>query len=349
MKDQPTGNYGVALYYPHIHIGSDAWLKNTLLLWDCVRRIVPLGMRPGEDAGDTWKLAQAGLLLDTSPFDYTADAERIFFEKLEMRDVRGGSIRDALRRGSQHGPDDGFTSAEEIHVEKVSHHVISRMQKCGLADAPEGEWVRFDLAAGSLYMCCLATAMASSMAAPLITEHSPYLGWSHLFSKSRPLARDTVATALAELQIDWPFPSEIAEVPTEKFLKFHSQRAPERRAFREALQGIIADLDKITDGNQFADALAKHRRDIEARMKDLRQSQSEIGITRFVSALKISSPTMIAGLAAAPFVGHVAASVITGVGAALGCASWVAEVRGARRSFRERDPLYYALAVQSKF
>lgn len=346
MVEDELGKQGVALYYPHISIGSAAWLKSTLLLWDSVRRIVPAGART-EDDTDVSRLAGAGLLQNTSPFEYRERAESLFFEKLDLPDGNGLALTDALK-GQLLESTHPFTDAEYIHVGKVSDSVLCRMRAQGWAKPVHGGWLHFDHGIGRLYMCSLATAMAAELSAPLVTDESPYLGWAHLFADGDGAGRRTTSSCLAALNIDWPGPTDLVGISTDQFLAFHDRRAPERRAFREALQSIAADLARIEDRNQLGDAIARHRRDVEQRLRDLREAQQELGLKTLVGALNMNCPTLIAAAAATPFVGPVAGAMIAGGGIALSVASWAADLRGERRSLRRSESLYYALAVRSE-
>lgn len=347
MGDQELGEQGVALYYPHISIASEAWLKSTLLLWDSVRRIVP-GGTVTEDAPGVAQLARSDLLVNTAPFDYTEHAERLFFGKLQQRDSDGVSLEDLLREDSSLPDPHIFTSAETIHVEKVSHGVLQHLEQLGLVTRTGGDWLQFDSRVGSLYMCCLATVMAGSLCAPLVTDHAPFLGWAHLFAATHDNAADPLAAGLAELSVEWPSVTDLAAVPTEKFLDFHHRRASERHAFRDVVRAVVSELRQIDDRNQLADAMAKHRRSFAQRLQDLRDAQQELGIKAVMGAMKFNCPTLIVAGAAAPCVGPVAGAFLIGGGLALSVASWAADLRSARRSLRRSDRMYYVLAVSGE-
>jgi len=347
------------LYYPRIAIPGDAWLKSTLLLWDSVRRIMPehAGVR---DEPEIDRYVGANLVQATSPFDYTDRAEQIFLDKLSTRDESGRTLEDSLRRGMHNLDPEFFGSSERIHVEKVSASLVHRLMDLGFVDSVEGcccrscesnrrRWLQVDSRVGALYMTCLATAMADAIRAPLVTDESPCLDWAHLFAATPDGATaDRLVPCLAALNIEWPDTDALAAIPTDRFLAFHERRSPERKAFREALQSILADLARIEDQNQLADAIATHRRDVEQRLRDLRDAQQELGIKTLVGALSINCPTLIAAAAATPFVGPGAGALIAGSGLALSAASWAADLRGAHRGLRRSDPLYYALAVRSE-
>lgn len=337
---------GACLYYPRIAIPGDAWLKSTLLLWDSVRRIMPQydGVH---DEPEIDCYIRANLVQATSPSDYTDRAEEIFLDKLRTRDESGVTLEDSLRRGTHTLDPELFRPSEGIHVKKVSRRLVLRLTDLGLVRRAEDGWLQFDSRVGALYMTCLATAMADAIRAPLVTDESPYLGWAHLFAANGRGRGASLDSGLAALSIDWPDISELAAIPTNRFLEFHRRRAPERQAFREALQIIVADLASIEDRNQLADAISMHRRDVEQRLRDLRDAQQELGLRTLVGALSINCPTLIAAAAAAPFVGPVAGALIAGGGLALCVASWAAGLRGEHRGLRRSDPLYYALAVRS--
>jgi hypothetical protein len=341
------GMHGACLYYPRIAIPGDAWLKSTLLLLDSVRRIMPeyAGVH---DEPEVDRFIRADLVQATSPFDYRERAEKIFMEKLSVRDGEDRTLEDALRLGVRHPDPEVLDSSERIHIEKVSDSLVHRLGELGLVRRADGGWLQFDSRVGALYMTCLATAMSDAINAPLVTDESPYLGWAHLFAATpRAIAADPLIPCLAALNIEWPDMGALAAIPTDRFLAFHELRSTERKAFREALLTIVAELASIEDRNQLGDAIAKHRREFEQRLRDLREAQQELGLNTLVGALSINCPTLIAAAAATPFVGPGAGALIAGSGLALSAASWAADLRGAHRGLRRSDPLYYALAVRS--
>lgn len=337
---------GVCLYYPRIAIPSDAWLKSTLLLWDSVRRIMPQYAGVQDDA-EIERFVGADLVQATSPFDYTHRAEEIFFEKLRMPDEAGRTLEDSLLRGVGSPDPEVLDQSERIHVEKVSGPLVHRLGDMGLVRRADGGWLQFDSRVGALYMTCLATAMASAMGAPLVTDESPYLGWAHLFAvPPRGSNSDTLVACLAALNIEWPDSAALASVTTDCFIRFHEERSSERRAFRDELLRLVGDLSHVQDPHQLADALAARRREVQARLDDLKKAQQELGVQSFVGALSLGCPTLITAGLAAGMVGPSAAAVGGAIGVGLSLASWAADTRGRMRDFRRSDPLYYVHALQ---
>lgn len=83
MSSQEQENYGISLYYPHIHIRNIDWLKCTLLYWDGIRRIVPDNFPSDEEdetRQDILSAIKAGVLRRTDTSRYVERARDVFFE-----------------------------------------------------------------------------------------------------------------------------------------------------------------------------------------------------------------------------------------------------------------------------
>jgi hypothetical protein len=80
--------YGKALYYPHIQIQDENWLKLALLYWDGLRRIVPDSVVPN-DSNAVRALVDEGILENTSPERYLEEAEKQFLKSEVFERVLG--------------------------------------------------------------------------------------------------------------------------------------------------------------------------------------------------------------------------------------------------------------------
>jgi len=102
----------IALYYPHIHVRDDAWLKAAALYWPRIARLTPSGY-PRHDSETARKLSgELGFILNISPNRYAVGISREFadfiynnYQALQERysiqgiiDGYGTSIREQVAR-----------------------------------------------------------------------------------------------------------------------------------------------------------------------------------------------------------------------------------------------------------
>ena len=131
-------NTGVALYYPYIHILNRGWLKQALLYWDYVRRIVPDGF-PTHDDSEIQHATEAELLRATSPKPYLKQTAKRIKEKIP-------ALVEQLRyRGESLAVEDTETSEDlnrHIHLKKLEDGLSGWFASKASVKSRENGWSR---------------------------------------------------------------------------------------------------------------------------------------------------------------------------------------------------------------
>jgi hypothetical protein len=334
---------GTALSYPYIHPRNIDHLKAALFYWDRVRRIVPWEVLAQDghadgDSGDARELTDRGLLVATEPALYAAGAAQKFFDHIEPQSSRFhidlNEAHDLARRNPG------------IHIEKLGYGVFERLRELGLA-RQIGSWVSMRDEVSAFYMFCLASEMGTKMSAPLLSD-SPddaALGQSLFFEPDSPADTSDV---LLRIGIKLPSPEALRNIPTRIIADFAINRAAERQAFRETVQGIVDTARAARDPNSLEDYLRSQRTIMTRAISDYRKTIDELHVGGVASFAKLTVPTGLAIVLGTLFA-PVPAAILGATGLAILGVSVFAETRGKLREAKLSQPLHFMTSVEKKF
>lgn len=198
-----------ALYYPHIHVRDDDWLKYAALYWPKMARIRPPGY-PLQDSPAARELHAAHWLFDLEPPVWAAaDVAEPF---LELLDEHGTTLRERFgldrietwglpvadagfgnagvySAGGEEPDEDGPTWLNPrfgyVHTSRVSPHLLESAVDQGLALVRPGRggiWAAMHPQLATVYMLALAEQIAAENCLHPITDqalpHTAMSGWS---------------------------------------------------------------------------------------------------------------------------------------------------------------------------
>ena len=379
-------SYGQALYHPHIHIRNVDWLKSALLYWDDIRRIVPDKfpadkVDPDLDAEVRELLIERPKLLPrTSPTKYVDRAFEKFLDCAHSfespstlnpkkapanplfamvaqahqrltgkKEINQGGLKKLL--GDLLSDSKGVPEVD-MWDSKMRTELSALLKAAGLLREDPKGYVLVQKAAADLYMICLATVMSESIWAPPITYRPDYadVGKYLEFGSLQP-EKDHVGMLL-ELELPFPSPEELHQIPLMKVLDIHDRTENERRKLREAVDELMREGSKAReDEYRYEGFLSDKKKQLTEEFSKHRAKMESLTVKSVGSFLKISAPTAIIAAATSVAkslgfeVDSFLLSSLAGTGMTLSGLAWWGEVKQQRSEAVQDFPYHYLLTL----
>jgi hypothetical protein len=359
----------VALYYPHVHPRDDAWLKNVVLFWPMIERIVP----PEYEVMDTETgrlLKEERILAEREPglaADVIGQPFAAFVEKHAKELRERYSLRAAEALEPQPGWNDAYLDLRFgwVHAGKIDEGLVDALRAENLAMRGAGSWIGMHPALSDVYMCALAAEMAVEGKNTPITDralhHVAAEGWSfddlaHALlpddglpppqaGSDRP---DDVVVALAVQSVAV---RDMHNVPVERVVELREKHGADFHRFRQRVDELAAGVSDLADISD-AQALAHH---VEVRYQetvadDLQALREALRQQRFdyvdaAASLSVVPPTTLLATALADIT---TAGIATGAMTAL--AAWKTRrmMRARRAAAMAGSPATWLLRIEQE-
>lgn len=315
----------IALYYPYVHPRDESWVKQALLYWPKIQRIVPDNY-PVTDSPMLRLLVEREILVKRKPDTGAADIAGAFVKYI-MR--RRDSLRESygLQRAYALPPQEGWNDGQLdprlgwIHQDKLDPEVSEALFGSELATRhSDSEWLGVHPALFNVYMCSLAGGLVRrtpDLTFPVTDGPLHYVGafgWSvdsigdalltdiprptedrRQFNEESP-ASTLIAVALRSLA-----PAGLGNIPVERILELREKHASEFSRYRSSLGDLaskVADLEGVRD----ADTMAQHiqvlyDQSIGSDLDDLRKVLQASRIKTMFTALsfQVAAPSTVVG------------------------------------------------------
>jgi len=341
----------IALYYPYVHPRDESWVKQALLFWPKIQRIVPENY-PITDSPLLERLVKAEILVERRPDPAASELSGAFVDYIARH---GTSLRASYRvqRALSLPPQPGWNDSQLdprlgwIHRGKVDPAAARALIGSRLATLHLGDptWLGVHPALFQVYMCSLAGRLSqrtSAMTEPVTDaplHHVGAFGWSieaiaralltelsgPSVGKSKKKEEPDAQALLVAVAMRALVPRGLERVPVERILEMRHDHSAEFARYRQSMRDLSAEVAKIDDAGDAA-TLAQHievryGQTVEPELKALRDALQSSRVKTAFTALsfQIAAPSTLVGGAlaavASPVVGAGAATAIA-VGAA---------------------------------
>lgn len=350
--------YGQAIYYPHVHFRSRAWLRTAALYYDSITRIVPNGLIPYdrlkkpdrwytgelEALDDVRALQDAGFVRDEDPHPVVEKVGNEFreFALTVLRDEgRRKKLLPELYKGEP---------IYTIHPAKIDPGLLTTLKELRLArlgvGGVDGDW-ELDSVTGAFYMLLLAERMANNR--PLVSDNAVYQSLTQAPLPNRSEANNKSALdsgfVTASAVMDSVIPTNIASIPIKTLIKFRQEHEEERRSFYDAMAKLTKDMENIHTLTELREVVDAHEKTVSTNVNNLKRKLRNININCAIGAFAVSPPSVVTaswGLSSTnPY-------VLAGTGALVLCGALVKSTLD-RKAARAESPWAYLLSVRRNF
>jgi hypothetical protein len=299
------------LYFPQIEIPDTAWLRNALLLWDNVYRIVPPSYTP-QDSDDVKRAVDAGMLrpvrLEAADTGTVTAQFTSFLRALEF--YPAGLVHDEMAR---------------LHTEKIDATLYPILERYSKAE--KDGWLELPIEIVRGYMFFLANQVAKRRNLARCTENKEAYAISAFFAEEGNF-NDYVHNEEADgfysaLIFNDVLPLNVLAIPMEDVLRVAQKTKDERAEFREQLSRFTAQLHACESKEHGQTILADFKHNVLAAKERLKAAQGFMNKNDTGCLFSIGVPTALSvytgflGAGRDPFDGYaLAASVAIGAIAA---------------------------------
>ncbi len=377
MNATQATKVGKAFYYPYIEIQDINWLKQALLYWDGLRRIVPPDYSPN-DSFDVCQVIDTGFLENTSPENYRQAASERFLQQFKPLGSKSilSQVEQLLSYDSvsqknfllsetdffSHDAEEflgidfwdinnlrNLIPVENLYEGQATDEVFKILESFRLANKSDDD-TSYEVHAllGGFYRMCLATEMSEKIGISLVTDSYHYKKCVEYLSFGEPLINnpsDAQFGVLVELGIEFPTSQFLEQIPLSEIIKFHNRRKDERKRFREAIESTISGVKSISDPYALQDYFKTRKDEVQSAFQEHRRALTDLNIDSFNSLLKVNVPTTITATVAAGLVAAPIAPVIAGVGITVGLVTWWTEVSRKTKD-ANKSPWHYLLSIK---
>ncbi len=278
------------LYYPSIEFQSEEWVKNALLYWDRIRRIVPENYNP-QDSDFIRELQEAGLIKNITPTQRSAEDASAKFRKLADK---VGLLRNIqLAQGDPH----------LLHTTKIQSLLAVFFQAIGIAEKIDDEWLRMNRCLAGYYMIFLADCIAKSRNLVTGTDNeecwaiNPYfLEQGNFPTEETDINGDGV---YAQLVINDILPANVQNLSAKDIIDLSTQRKDVKAQLRSKISEFVSLIPKITCIDELQDQYGQFLNEIKEAKEEYKKS------TRFLNSDLAYKTIMVGVPAMAKFYLHV--------------------------------------------
>ncbi len=281
-------SFGHALYYPHIYLKDEEWLKHAFLFWDKISRIVPNEFML-QDSENVLQIQQETNFLenyypnDEVKFITSHDFINFLEEYLQ---IKSNLDKFQLVKSKKYNDSSNYTF---IHMDKMNMELFEFLEEKGLALRGRHIWdlsIKMDNEIGFLYMSFLAQSISNEKSIPIVTDNTNVYIPPNIYNDNSFI--DSFEEKLGYLLIDTIIPKNINSVSISELINIRSKYNDERMVFFDEINKLSSTLPSLDNQSSLSDALHYHKTLLNRQTKELEKVFNLNGIETIKNPLIIS-------------------------------------------------------------
>lgn len=203
----------------------------------------------------------------------------------------------------------------------------------------------------AMYMTMLADVMSKHIGEPVVTDRPEYQGYGRwaAYAECAVAGPRTELEALLQLDIEFPSPEQLADVPISRIIAFCRKYKDEAMAFRQSIETKLQDLAQTHDPNALDRKMKETHDGVDKQLNDYRRVMRLAGFSLSPKVLTLTVPSL--ATAAITAVGHVTtaplvAPLIGTAGIGITLFTIIVNALGDRKKTRDTYPYHYLLELK---
>jgi hypothetical protein len=283
MTDGPSS----VLLYPNIELKDPILVKEALLLYDNLYRIVPSDYKPKDYPEIQQCNVDSEIVASIYPEDYV---ERTY-QKFQTKVKKWAPIAAGFSPAK-------IAKSDRLHEGKVYDELREYFVNEGLL-IKDGRWLRGNNALISNYMIFLSSEIAAQNRLGLLTNLSPawttqeFINYDGNYNQTLhgdEYHQESSNRSLVGVYLTDFIPNNLDTIPFSEIIAFRDEYQQERFNFLGAQSRFIEELQKIKDPLVFKDRVLSLQAQMKNSLEDYRDSCKKMGPKHFFGAKVVTVP-----------------------------------------------------------
>lgn len=328
-----------ALLYPNIHLKNAGTVKESLLFYEKLYRIVPEGITPEDNKEIENFNDEYDLIKEISPKEYIENTYKEFTEHLKNWS--------ATASGISFNTDD--LSYSRLHKDKVYDKLRKKIIQEGILDF-DGTWFEGDASFIGNYMMYLAIEISNRNDLCLVTDDASawvsqeFMNYDGNYSDS---CIDNGTHKLLGLYVMDYIPSNINEITFDRIVEFRDQYKYERKNFFNKYLELQNELSSIASKTVLSDKIEDQLESLRDGKDEYKKSCSYFKTDGFLGSKVVTFPALIDAVASfGPYMEQGLKSSLMAAGLFIGCLWDLILARQRISEIKKSNPYSYLVFLE---
>lgn len=275
------------LLYPNIELKNPTFVKEALLLYDNLYRIVPSDYEPKDHPEVQECNTDFEIVASIHPEEYTEGTYQKFQTKVKKWSPIAAGFSPAK-----------IARSDKLHEGKVDFELRKYFLDEGLL-IKDGRWLRGNNALIANYMIFLSNEIATENHLGLLTNYSPawttqeFVNYDGNYNRTMhgdDSPHNSSTRSLVGVYLTDFIPENLDKIPFSEIMAFRDEFQQERINFQKEQSHFIEELRTIKDPLVFKDRIMSLQTRMQISLNDYRDSCKKLGPKKFFGAKVVTVP-----------------------------------------------------------